>query len=109
MDEVTTTKMEGPGQVTLKDPKKVAAGRRLAKYNCRKREELAQVTKAQKSESESKLTLSQYYGTGAVIALGVLGVLGYYIHQSKKGDISTVTKVTPVRSSEPQTHKFEME
>ena len=26
-------------QVTLKDPKKVEAGKRLAEYNCRKREE----------------------------------------------------------------------
>ena len=32
-------------QVTTKDPKKVEAGKRLAEYNCRKREEL----KAQKS------------------------------------------------------------
>ena len=52
-------------------PKKVEVGKRLAEYNCRKREEL----KAQKCESkqvEPMLTSSQYYGIGAVLAVGVL-------------------------------------
>ena len=35
--------------------------------------------KAQKSESETILT---YYGAGAVIANGILGVIGYYVYQS---------------------------
>ena len=59
MDEVTTTKMEGPGQVMTKNPKKIEVGKRLAEYNHRKRGEL---TKAQKSENESKLTSGQCYG-----------------------------------------------
>ena len=50
---------------------------RLAEYNCRKREELVQLAKAQ---SEPKLTSSQYYGAGAVVAIGVLGVLGYCVY-----------------------------
>ena len=57
-------------QVMMKDPKKVEVGKRLVEYNCRKREELA---KAQKSKP--KLTLNQYYGTGAIIAIGALGIL----------------------------------
>ena len=78
------TKMEGPGQVTMKDPKgkdlkKVEVGKRLAEYNHRKREELA---KAQKSEPE--LTSSH----GPFIAIGALGILGYCIHQSKKEDVT---------------------
>ena len=64
-------------QVTTKDPKKVEVGKRLAKYNCRKREEL---TKAQKIESEHKLTSSQYYDTGVIMAVGVLGILDYCIY-----------------------------
>ena len=36
--------------------------------------------KAQKSKSESNRT---YYSAGAVVAIGVLGVIGYYIYQSK--------------------------
>ena len=66
-------------QVTMKDPKKVKQGKRLAEHNRRKREELAQI-KAQKSENETNLT---YYGTGAVVAIGVLGVISYCIYQSK--------------------------
>ena len=91
-----------------KDLKKVEAGKRLAEYNQRKREELA---KAQKIESKPKLTSSPYYGTGAIVAVVALGVLGCYIYQSKKGDATKVTPVhqskegdvTPVQSLEPKT------
>ena len=38
-------------QVTMKDPKKVEAGKRLAEYSCRKREELA---KSQKSDKQTQ-------------------------------------------------------
>ena len=62
-------------QVMTKDPKKVEVSKRLAEYNCRKREELS---KAQKSEP--KLTSSQNYGTGAIIAIGAVGILGYCIY-----------------------------
>ena len=44
------------------------------------REEL----KAHKSE------VSQYYGVGAVIAVGVIGGLGYYVYYSKKGKVNTI-------------------
>ena len=29
--------------------------------------------------------VNQYYGIGAIIAVGVIGGLGYYIYQYKKG------------------------
>ena len=63
-------------QVTMKDPKKVEVGKRLAEYNRRKREELAQ-RKTQKSESKTKLT---YYSAGVVVAIGMLGIIGYYVY-----------------------------
>ena len=50
---------------------------------------------------------------GAVIALGVIGGLGYYIYQSKKGP--TTREVTIPVSQQPrpqaqvQTNKFEMD
>ena len=47
-------------QVTTKDPKKVEAGKRLAKYYHKKREEL----KVQKLDS------SQHYSIRAVLAVG---------------------------------------
>ena len=61
----------------MKDLKKVEVGKRLAEYNNRKREELA---KAQKIECKPKLTSSQYYGTGANMAVVALGILGYCIY-----------------------------
>ena len=57
---VASTKVERPVQVTMKDLKKVAAGKRIAEYNHRKKEELAQAAKDQ--ESEPKLTSSQALG-----------------------------------------------
>ena len=73
-----------------KDPKKVEVGKRLAEYNCKTREELA---KAQKSEP--KLTLSQYYAAGAIVAIGYL--------PPKEGD------VTSVHRTKEGDHKFKME
>ena len=72
----TSTKVEEPVQVMMEDLKKVAQGKRLAEHNHRKKEELAHEAKTQ----ESKPKLSQAYSTGAVIAVGVLGLLGYYIY-----------------------------
>ena len=68
---------ENQQKVTTKDPKEVEAGKRLAVHNRKKGEEL----KAQKSE------VSQYYSIGALPAVGVIGGLGYYIYQSKKGEV----------------------
>ena len=61
--QVTTKE---PQQVTTKNPNKVKAGKRLAEYNHRKRE-----------EKKAQGGVNQYYGIGAVIALGVIGGLGY--------------------------------
>ena len=70
-------------QVMTKDPKKVEAGKGLAEYNCRKREEL----KAQKSEVKPMLDSSTCYGIGAVLAVGVIGGLGYYAYQTKVNNV----------------------
>ena len=51
------TKVEEPVQITTKNNKKVAQGKRLADYNLREKERLAQVAKAQESEPN----LSQAY------------------------------------------------
>ena len=69
-------------RVTTKNPKKVEAGNRLAESNHKKRE-------VKKREEQAKLEdsgVNQYYGIGAVIALGVIGGLGYYIYRTKKVD-----------------------
>ena len=64
--------MKGQSKVTTVDPKKREQGLRVAEWNHQNGEKL----KAEKSKS--KLTLGQYYGIGAIMAVGALGVLGYY-------------------------------
>ena len=85
-------------RVTTKNPKKVEAGKRLAESNCKKRE-----TKKQAKLEASRV--NQYYGIGAVLALGVIGGLGYYIYRSKKVEQQNNPKPHP----QPQTNKFEMD
>ena len=91
-------------QVTTRNPKKVEVGKRLAEYNRKKKEEL----KAQKSE-EQKSEVIQYYGIGAVLAVGVIGDLGYYIYQTKAKKCCTSSEATLPQQPHPQTDKFEME
>ena len=70
-----------PQQVATKNPKKVEAGKRLAAHNHRKREEKKrEELKAQTQKGE----LNQYYGIGAVTAVGVISGLGYYIYRTKQ-------------------------
>ena len=87
-------------RVTTKNPKKVEAGKRLAESNRKKRE----------AKKQAKLEVSgvnQYYGIGAVIALGVIGGLGYYIYRTRKGEQPQQNKPHP--QMQPQTNKFEMD
>ena len=81
---------------TKKNPKKVEAGKKLAESNRKKRE----------AKKQSKLEASgvnQYYGIGAVLALGVIGGLGYYIYRSKNVEQPQQNRPHP----QPQTNKFE--
>ena len=93
-----------PQQVTTKNPKKVEAGKRLAESNRKKRE-------AKKREEQAKLEASevnQYYGIGAVLALGVIGGLGYYIYRTKKVEQPQQNNPKPHPQMQAQTNKFEM-
>ena len=95
-------KAEQVQRVTTKDPKKVEAGKRLAAINRKKRE-------AKKREEQVQLEKSgvnQYYGIGAVIALGVIGGLGYYIYWSKKGKVSRKVPNNPHPQQHPQTNSL---
>ena len=46
------------------------------------------------------------YGIGAVLAVGVIGCLGYYLYQAKIGEVNAMP---PQQPSHPQTNKFEMQ
>ena len=100
--------MKEPQRVTTKDPKKVEAGKRLAAINHKKRE----VKKREEQAQFEKTGVNQYYGIRAVIALGVIGGLGYYIYRSKKGGQGEEQPSNPQQNNpkpHPQTNKFEMD
>ena len=97
-----------PQRVTTKNPKKVEAGKRLAAHNHKKREE-----QRKEQAKLEKSGVNQYYGIGAVIALGVIGGLGYYIYQSKKGQVIRELKDVSMPHNSPkqppQSNKFEID
>ena len=97
-----------PQRVTTKDPKKVEAGKRLAEHNRRRRKE--------KKREQVKLEASgvnQYYRIGAILALGVIGGLGYYIYHSTKVEQPSNPQQNKPHlqaiAAQPQTNKFEMD
>ena len=99
-----------PQQVTTKNLKKVEEGKRLAENNRRRREEKKREEAAQKTTKRGKL--NQYYGIGVVLAVGVIGSLGYYIYQTKRGEVPPQTQPnSPPNqpSPRPQNNKFEMD
>ena len=99
--------MKEPQQVTTKDPKKVEACKRLAEVNCKKREAKNREEQAQLEKTTSRV--NQYYGIGAIIALGVIGGLCYYIYRSKRGEVPNNPPQQPHHQAQLQTNKFEMD
>ena len=99
-------------RVTTKNPKKVEAGKRMAESNRKKREVKKQ---AKLDASGHWRSVNQYYGIGAVIALGVIGGLDYYIYRTKKveqpqGEVQQNNpKPHPQPQTQAQTNKFEMD
>ena len=86
-------------------------GKRLAAINRKKRE-------AKKREEAQNGGVSQYYGFVPILAVGVIGGLGYYIYRTKKGQAtarqgaSTSGEVPNNPHNQPlpcpQTNKFDM-
>ena len=113
MQQVTkksTTNKERTAMSDYKEPEESRTGKRLAEHNRKKREE----QRKEKANLEKTTSgVNQYYGTGAVIALGVIGDLGYYIYQTKKRQVSREVKDVSMPHNPPkqppQTNKFEMD
>ena len=98
-------------QVTMKDPKKVEAGKRLAAINRKKREVKKREEQAQLERTTGQgfaSGVNQYYGIGAVIAVGVIGGLGYDIIVARKTKKS-ICHVILLSPSHYQTNEFEMD
>ena len=91
-------------QVMTKDPRKAEQSKRLTEWDYKNKEKLGQGAKAQNSESKTNLT---YYGAGAVVAVGVLGVIGYYVYQSRT--LVKQPKEAPVYQLKETPDKFNME
>ena len=111
---------QAPQRVTTKYPKKVEAGKRLAAINHKKREAKKREEQVQLERTASGV--NQYYGFGTILALGVIGGLGYYICQTKKGEQPSNPQqnnpkprpqaifTQPSSGAQPaQTNKFEMD
>ena len=94
--------MKEPQRVTTKNPKKVEADKRLAESNHKRRE-------AKKQAKLEASGVNQYYGTGAVLALGDVGGLGYYIYRTKKVEQPQGEAQPNKPHRQPQTNKFEMD
>ena len=77
----------------MKDPKKVEVGKSLAALNRKKRE----VKKREEQAQLEKSRVNQYYSAGAVIAVGVIGGLGYYIYRTKQPSHNTQLNNPPHR------------
>ena len=104
-NQVTTKEQQRVQQVTTKNPKKIEAGKRLAESNSRRRE----VKKREEQAKLEKSGVNQYYGIDAVIALGVIGGLGYYIYRTKKVEQPQQNSPKPHPQTQLQTNKFEMD
>ena len=93
-----------PQRVTMKNPKKVEAGKMLAESNHKK-------TEVKKREEQVKLEASgtnQYYGIGAVLALGVIGTWSWLLHLlNQESRATTIKNPKPHPQTQPQTNKFE--
>ena len=103
-------------RVTTKNPKKVEAGKRLDAHNHRQREKKREEQVQKTVEPGFVSELNQYYGIGAILAVGVIGGLGYYIYRTKKGptsrevkDVSMPHNPSVSQQPCPQTNKFEMD
>ena len=81
-------------------------GKRLAAINHKKRE----ANKREEQAQLERISVSQYHGFSAILALAVIGGLGYYIYRSKKGGWGEEQPSSnPQRNDLLKTNKFEMD
>ena len=74
-------------------------GKRLAEHSRKKKEEQR---KEQAKLEKTASGVNQYCGIRAVIALGVIGGLGYYIYRTKKGQVRREVKDVSMPHNPPK-------
>ena len=84
-------------------------GKRLTESNRKKREVKKREEQVKLEASGNWRLVNQYYGIGAVLALGVIGGLGYYIYRTKNMEQPQKNNPKPHPQMQPQTNKFEMD
>ena len=113
--QVTTKE---PKRVTTKDQKKVEVGKRLAALNRKRREVQNVKTTEWRAASEGPSGgMSQYYSigfsysfsAGAVLAVEVIGGLGYHIYQFKEAQQPSHPQQNSPPKQPPKSNKFEMD
>ena len=102
----------------MKDPKKVAAGKKLAEYNRRKKEELKEQKKNEREGENSAVNLTSTqccYGIGAFAVAGAIIIIGYQVWKSKKKGVESFTHIIhnphnpTTQQPQNQLRKLEME
>ena len=53
--------------------------------------------------------MSQCYGVGTVLAVEVIGGLGYYLYKAKKGEVPPQQSSHTQPNNPPQANKFKMD
>ena len=99
---------EEPIQVTTKNPKKVEAGKRLAEYNCKKREEFKTMKESEpqvKQQTTSEFA-SENMGYSITTTTAIAAVGGYYFYTRPK---NSPVKARNDPQLEPLVHKFTMD
>ena len=112
----TEIRLASPAQVTTKDPNKVAAGKRLAEYNRKKREELkrAKLEMEEKERAAPLQTSNAWiknnstltYGVGIIAISAAAVVVGYKVWKSNERKVpNNNNNVLPSKQS---TNKFNL-
>ena len=92
MEQQAKQEKTEPIQVTTKNPKKVEAGKRLAEYNRKKREELKTMQKNEPQVKDSSFTEfveseNIGYGVAAIATIAVIGGFYFYRNQNNNSQI----------------------
>ena len=102
---------EEPIQVTTKNPKKVEAGKRLAEYNRKKREELKTMKESEpqvKQQTTSEFASENMgYGIAALITIAAVG--GYYFYTRSQKTSVKARNDSNREKTEPLIDKFTMD